>query len=376
MKNAVTAEEIKLVDLKVQYQEIHEEICSAIKNVIEESAFILGKYVQEFEDSFARFCNTRFAIGVASGTDALTLTLRALGIGPGDEVITVPNTAAPTAEAISHTGAKVVFADIDPETYNIDPREAEKKITRRTRAIIPVHLYGQPAHMDELKELCQANGLMLIEDAAQAHGAEYKGQRVGGIGDAGCFSFYPSKNLGAYGDGGAVVTNDERIADKVRMLRDHGRHEKYTHEIEGYNSRLDGLQAAILSVKLKYLDEWNEKRRRLASIYDELLSSINGVDIPKNKDIVTPVYHLYVIRVRNRDSLRKKLKQENNIQTGIHYPTPLHLQPAFAYLGLGKGSFPIAEEAASSILSLPLYPEMTQEQAEAVADAIKQHLSS
>lgn len=374
MKDTATVEKIKLVDLEAQYQATREEIWSAMRNVVEESAFILGKYVEEFEAGFAGFCKARFAIGVASGTDAIILSLRALGIGPGDEVITVPNTAFPTAEAVSLAGAKVVFADVDPKTLNMDPREAKKKITRNTRALLPVHLYGQPAEMEALKELCRTHNLMLIEDAAQAHGAEYRGQRVGTIGNVSCFSFYPSKNLGAYGDGGAVVTNDERIADKIRMLRDHGRHEKYCHEIEGYNSRLDALQAAILSVKLKYLDKGNEKRRQHAQHYDKLLSHAKGIITPRMPDTAKSVYHLYVIRVKNRDLLRKKLMEEN-IETGIHYPIPLHLQPALAHLGLGKGSFPVAEEAASTVLSLPLYPEMTKEQIETVADAVKQHVS-
>ncbi len=374
MEDTATAEKIKLVDLDPQYQAIGEEIWSAMKDVVENSAFVLGRHVKAFEDDFAGFCNARFAVGVASGTDALVLAMKALGIGPGDEVITVPNTAFPTAEAITLSGASVVFADINPETFNIDPAVAEKKITRKTRAIIPVHLYGQPAQMDELKELCRDRKLRLIEDAAQAHGAEYKGQRVGAIGDAACFSFYPSKNLGGYGDGGAVVTNDERITEKVRMLRNHGRHEKYLHEIEGYNSRLDALQAAILSVKLKYLDGWSEKRRQHARYYDKLLSSVEEVTTPKILDGVKSVYHVYAIRVKDRDLLRKKLKEEN-IDTGVHYPVPLHLQPALAYLGLGKGSFPMAEEAASTVLSLPLYPEMTNEQIETVVDAVKQHVT-
>ena len=374
MEDTATAEKIKLVDLDPQYQAIGEEIWSAMKDVVENSAFVLGRHVKAFEDDFAGFCNARFAVGVASGTDALVLAMKALGIGPGDEVITVPNTAFPTAEAITLSGASMVFADINPETFNIDPAVAEKKITRKTRAIIPVHLYGQPAQMDELKELCRDRNLRLIEDAAQAHGAEYKGQRVGAIGDAACFSFYPSKNLGGYGDGGAVVTNDERITEKVRMLRNHGRHEKYLHEIEGYNSRLDALQAAILSVKLKYLNGWSEKRRQHARYYDKLLSSVEKVTTPKVLDGVKSVYHVYAIRVKDRDLLRKKLKEEN-IDTGVHYPVPLHLQPALAYLGLGKGSFPMAEEAASTVLSLPLYPEMTNEQIETVVDAVKQHVT-
>ncbi|MEE9487221.1 MAG: DegT/DnrJ/EryC1/StrS family aminotransferase [Candidatus Brocadiales bacterium] len=372
MERIATAEKIRLVDLGAQYQAIHKEIWSAMRNVVENSAFVLGKHVKDFEGDFAAFCNARFAIGVASGTDALTLSLKALEIGPGDEVITAPNSAFPTAEAITLTGAKVVFADINPDTFNIDPAEVEKKITKKTKAIMPVHLYGLPAQMDELEELCRTHDLKLVEDAAQAHGAEYKGRRVGTIGNVACFSFYPSKNLGAYGDGGAVVTNDEAIADKARMLRNHGRHEKYCHEIEGCNSRLDALQAAILSVKLKYLDEWNKKRRQHARYYDELLSSVENVITPTIPAKMKSVHHVYVIRVRDRDNLRKKLK-EDNIDTGIHYPIPLHLQPALAYMGLESGSFPKAEEATSTILSLPLYPEMSKEQVERVADAVKQH---
>ncbi len=373
MERIATAEKIRLVDLDAQYQAIHEEIWSAMRNVIENSAFVLGKPVKDFEGDFATFCNARFAVGVASGTDALTLSLKALEIGPGDEVITAPNSAFPTPEAITLAGAKVVFADINPETFNIDPAEVEKKITQKTKAIMPVHLYGLPAQMDELEALCRTHDLKLVEDAAQAHGAEYKGRRVGTIGNVACFSFYPSKNLGAYGDGGAVVTNDEAIADKARMLRNHGRHEKYCHEIEGYNSRLDALQAAVLSVKLKYLDEWNEKRRQHARYYDKLLSSVEDVITPTIPATMKSVHHVYVIRVRDRYNLRKKLK-EDNIDTGIHYPIPLHLQPALAYMGLGSGSFPRAEEATSTILSLPLYPEMSKEQVERVADAVKQHV--
>lgn len=374
MRNTTMMEKIQLVDLKAQYLGIQEEVNSSIRRVIEEGAFILGKYVKEFEEAFASFCRAKHAVGVASGTDAITLALKAMGIGPGHEVITAPNSAAPTAEAIGLAGAKVVFADIDPETYNLDPEKVKKAITSRTRAVMPVHLYGQPADMDAFREIAGAYGLRLIEDAAQAHGAEYKGQRAGTLGEAACFSFFPSKNLGAYGDGGAVVTNDPLIAERVSMLRDHGRKEKYTHEIEGYNSRLDALQAAILSVKLKYLEGWNECRRKRARQYDELLSPIQGVTIPRVRPGLKHVYHIYVIKVENRDSLRKNLK-EMGIQTGIHYPLPLHLQPAFAHLGLPRGTFPRAEEATSKVLSLPLYPEIRAEQIEAVAEAIKLHIS-
>jgi dTDP-4-amino-4,6-dideoxygalactose transaminase len=370
MKDTVLMEKIQLVDLTAQYQAIQEEVNSSIRRVIEEGAFILGKYVKEFEEAFTRFCRARYAVGVANGTDALTLTLKAMGVRAGHEVITAPNSAAPTAEAIGLAGAKVVFADIDPETYNLDPEKVKKAITSRTRAIMPVHLYGQPADMDAFREIARDYGLRLIEDAAQAHGAEYKGQRAGTLAEAACFSFYPSKNLGAYGDGGAVVTNDPLIAERVYMLRDHGRKEKYLHEIEGHNSRLDALQAAVLSVKLKYLEGWNESRREKARLYDELLSPIQGLTIPRVLPGVKHVYHVYVIKVVDRDGLRKKLK-EMGIQTGIHYPLPLHLQPAFAHLGLPSGSFPRAEEATAKVLSLPLYPEMRTEQVETVVEAIR-----
>lgn len=367
-------EKIQLVDLTAQYLGIQEEINASIRSVIEEGAFILGKYVKEFEEAFAGFCRARYAIGVASGTDAITLTLKAMGIGAGHEVITTPHSAAPTAEAIGLAGAKAVFADIDPETYNLDPEKVKKAITSSTRAIMPVHLYGQPVDMDAFRQIAREYGLRLIEDAAQAHGAEYKGQRVGTLGEAACFSFYPSKNLGAYGDGGAVVTNDPFIAERVYMLRDHGRKEKYTHEIEGYNSRLDALQAAILSVKLKHLESWNEQRREKARQYDELLSPIQGLTIPKVLPEVKHVYHLYVIKVEDRERLRKSLK-EIGIQTGIHYPLPLHLQPAFTHLGLPRGTFPNAEEATSKVLSLPLYPEMRTEQIETVVEALRLYIN-
>jgi dTDP-4-amino-4,6-dideoxygalactose transaminase len=374
MRDTVVMEKIQFVDLQAQYLNIQEEVNSSMKKVIEEGAFILGKYVKEFEEAFAVFCRAKYAVGVANGTDAITLALKAVGIGPGDEVITAPNTAAPTAEAIGHAGAKVVFADIDPKTYNLDPEKVRKAITPKTRAIVPVHLYGQPADMDAFRAIAREHGLRLVEDAAQAHGAEYKGQRAGTLGEVACFSFYPSKNLGAYGDGGAVVTNDPLIAEKIRMLRDHGRKEKYVHEVEGYNSRLDAIQAAVLTVKLKYLEGWNENRREKARLYDALLSPVRGVTIPRVLPGIKHVYHLYVIKVEDRDGLKKKLK-EIGIETGIHYPLPLHMQPAFAHLGLSRGTFPRAEEATAKVLSLPLYPEIGSEQVEAVAKAIKSFIS-
>lgn len=371
--NKIAVGKIPFVDLKAQYSSIRDEIQEAINGVLEDTNFILGKHVKKFEEDFARFCGVRFAIGVGNGTEAITLALKALGICPGDEVITVPNTAAPTAEAITSAGARVVFVDIDPDTYNIDASKIAEKITKRTKAIVPVHLYGQPCNLDEVMRVAKTFNLKVIEDAAQAHGAMYEGKRVGSIGEAGCFSFYPSKNLGCYGDGGAVVTNDKDIALKISMLRDHGRKEKYLHAFEGHNSRLDALQAAVLQVKLKYIDEWNERRRKNAQFYTELLSDVNSVTVPKILTGAVPVFHLYVIKVKDRDALMARLKGEG-IETGIHYPLPLHLQPAYAYLGMKKGSYPASEFATEHIISLPMFPELKREQIEMVVDAIREYL--
>lgn len=362
---------IPFVDLKVQYESIRNEIQEVVNGVLEDTNFILGKHVKKFEDDFARFCGVKFAIGVGNGTEAITLALKALGIGAGDEVITVPNTAAPTAEAITLAGARVVFVDIDPDTYNIDASKIAEKITKKTKAIVPVHLYGQPCNLDEVMRVAKTFNLKVVEDAAQAHGAIYEGKRVGSIGDAGCFSFYPSKNLGCYGDGGAVVTNNKDIASKVSMLRDHGRKEKYVHEFEGHNSRLDALQAVVLQVKLKYIDKWNERRRENAQYYTELLSDVNVVTVPEILTGTVPVFHLYVIKVNDRDALMAGLKEEG-IETGVHYPLPLHLQPAYAYLGNKKGSYPAAEFATKHIVSLPMFPELRMEQIEMVVDAIRE----
>jgi len=319
---------IPFVDLKAQYDSIKEEIDEAIQNVINNTSFIMGEELKKFEKEFASFCNTKYAIGVANGSDALILALKACGIGEGDEVITVPHTFISTAEAISNVGGKVVFIDIEPKTYTMDVSKIEEKINKKTKAIIPVHLYGQPADMDPIIELAKKYNLKVIEDAAQAHGAEYKGEKVGSIGDVACFSFYPGKNLGAYGDAGIVVTDNEEIAEKVKLLRNHGRiTKKYEHEIEGYSSRLDNLQAAILRIKLTYLNEWNDRRRNNAKKYNKLLSNIGGIITPYEADYAKHVYHLYVIRVvkEGRDKLREELKSKG-IATGIHYPIPLHLQ--------------------------------------------------
>ena len=352
---------IPLVDLKAQYDSIKNEIDEAIQNVLNNTSFIMGEELKKFEEEFSKFCDVKYAIGVANGSDALILALRACGIGEGDEVITVPHTFISTTEAITHVGGKIIFVDIDSKTYTIDVSKIEEKINDRTKAIIPVHLYGQPADMDPIIRIAKKYNLKIIEDAAQAHGAEYKGKKVGSIGDVACFSFYPGKNLGAYGDAGMVVTNNEEIAEKIKLLRNHGRIiKKYEHEVEGYSSRLDNLQAAILMVKLRYLNKWNDMRRRNAKKYNELLNNIGEIIIPYEADYAKHVYHLYVIRTEGRDKLREELKQKG-VATGIHYPIPLHLQPAYSYLGYNKGDFPISEECSQKILSLPMYAELSKE---------------
>jgi len=367
--------DIPLVDLKSQYETIKDEIDRAISSVFERSEFIMGSDVKLFEEEFAKFCGAKFCVGVSSGTDALHLALLACGIGKGDEVITVPNTFIATTEAITMSGAKIVFVDIDPESYNIDKNQIKKAITSKTKAIIPVHLYGQPADMDAITKIAKENSLFVIEDASQAHGAFYRGKRVGAIGDIGCFSFYPGKNLGAYGDAGAIVTNNKELADKVKLLRDHGRIKKYEHEIEGFNKRIDSIQAAVLRVKLRHLDRWNELRREKALLYNKLIENYDGIITPKIIDEAISSYHLYVIRTKKRDLLQRILK-EKNISTGIHYPIPLHLQPAYRYLGCKNGDFPQAEKAVKEILSLPLYPELSNHQIEKIVAIIKESPTS
>ncbi|NIO20787.1 MAG: aminotransferase class I/II-fold pyridoxal phosphate-dependent enzyme, partial [Candidatus Aenigmarchaeota archaeon] len=312
---------------------------------------------------------TAFAAGVGSGTEALWLALLALGIGPGDEVITAPNTFIATAEAISFCGARPVFVDIDEETHNITPALIEAAVTDKTAAIIPVHLFGQCADMDPILKIARKHGLFVVEDAAQAHGAEYKGKKAGSMGDAGCFSFYPGKNLGAYGEAGAVVTNDPEIDQKVRMLRDHGQAKKFDHALIGWNSRMDGFQGAILSVKLKYLDEWNEARRGNAKLYDKLLSGIDGIITPQEAEFNRHVYHLYAIRAKLRDALMKSLA-EKEIFCGIHYPVPVHLQKSYEFLGYKKGDFPVAELYAEEYISLPMFPELSKDQIDYVSREI------
>ena len=359
---------IPFVDLKAQYYSIKEEIDNAISCVIQDSAFIGGKYAKAFEQSFADYVGVKNCVGVGNGTDALCIALKALGISDGDEVITVANSFIATSEAITMTGARVVFVDCDKDSYNIDIDKLEQVITSKTKAIIPVHLYGQPAEMDKIADVASKHNLYVVEDAAQAHGADYQGQRIGTIGDMACFSFFPGKNLGAYGDAGAIVTNDDNLARKARMIANHGRIEKYNHEFEGTNSRLDGLQAAILDVKLKYLDKWTERRRTIAKMYDAGLKDI--VITPNVLPDVKHVYHLYVIRAKNRDRV-KELLAEKGIATGIHYPIPLPFLEAYSYLGHKPADFPVTYSMKDEILSLPIHGDMTDEQVEHVIASLK-----
>ena len=365
---------VPFLDLKAQYQSIKNEIAIELQKVLDNTAFAGGPFVAQFEKEFASFCQTDFAIGLGSGTAALWAAIQGLGMGKGDEVITTPNTFIATAEAISFSGAEPVFVDIDEQTYNINPELIEKAITPRTKAIIPVHLYGQMAEMDNIMEIARAHGLYVIEDACQAHGAEYKG-RIGSIGDASCFSFYPGKNLGAYGEAGAVVTNNTELAGRIRMFRDHGQKEKYYHSIIGWNARMDGFQGAVLSVKLKYLNEWNESRRKNAHLYNELLANFNGIITPQEASYAKHVYHLYVIRTQNRDAFMAALA-ENDVFCGIHYPVPLHLQDAYRSLGYKKGDFPVAEKCCEQLISLPMFPELTSEQISYVVEKIKNIVNS
>ncbi|MBS3136902.1 DegT/DnrJ/EryC1/StrS family aminotransferase [Candidatus Woesearchaeota archaeon] len=355
---------IPFVDLKAQYNQIKQEIDAKISEVVSNTDFIMGQNVASFEKEFAQFCGARFCSGVSSGTSALYLALKAAGIRQGDEVITAANTFIATTEAISQTGAKIKLVDCDPETYTINPTEVEKAITSKTKAILPVHLYGQCANIKALKEIADKHHLLIIEDAAQAHGAEHHGKRVP-IADIACFSFYPGKNLGAYGDAGAVVTNNEKIAELVNAYRNHGRlpGEKYEHSLEGYNERIDALQTAILSIKLKYLDSWNSMRRKNAALYNKLLADVKGIVTPIESSFNKHIYHLYVIRIlnKNREEIMEILKKQG-IATQIHYPIPLHQQRAYKHLNIPEGTFPISEQYAKQILSLPMYPEMTEEQ--------------
>lgn len=360
---------IPFVDLKAQYNSIRDEIAVAIQRVLDNTSFILGKEVFTFEEQFAEYVGAKHCIALNSGTAAVQLAVQACGIGAGDEVIVPANTFFATAEGVSTAGATPVFVDCDAVSYNIDVTKIEAAITPRTKAIMPVHLYGQSADLDEIFIIADKHNLLVIEDAAQAHGSLYKGGRVGAYGKAGAFSFYPGKNLGAYGEGGAIVTNNDEVARHARLLRDHGSIEKYKHEIVGYNFRLEGIQGAILQVKLKYLDGWNNLRRMHAAMYNELLQD-SGLILPTEMDYARHIYHLYVVQSEKRDELQKHLG-ENDVQTGIHYPIPIHLQKAYENLGYKNGDFPEAERQTPKLLSLPMFPELTEDQIKKVCDAIK-----
>lgn len=361
--------EVPYLDLKAQYQSIKSEINAAVSAVLESSQFVLGAEVAAFEREFAAYCGTAECIALNSGTSALHLALLAAGVGPGDEVITVPFTFVASVAAVIYARARPVLVDIDPRTFNMDPAAIEGAITPRTKAILPVHLYGQPADMDPIMEVARRHGLVVVEDAAQAHGAKYKGRSAGSIGGIGCFSFYPTKNLGAYGEGGAVTTNNTEFAKTVRMLRDWGQDCKYHHVQRGYNYRMEGFQGAILRVKLRHLERWTEKRRTIARQYSELLAGC-GVELPVEMPWARHVYHVYTVRAEDRNGLQSGLQAEG-IHTAIHYGLPAHLQPAYADLGYGKGSLPLSEAAAEQVLSLPIYPELSDRAIAKVAQAVR-----
>lgn len=361
---------IPLLDLKAQYASIKSEIDAAVLGVLASAQYVLGDEVARFEQEFANYCGVRHAVAVNTGTSALHLALLAAGVGPGDEVITVPFTFVATASAICYTGARPIFVDVEPSTLTMDARQLEAKITPATKAIVPVHLYGQMADMDEIKAIADSYGIPVIEDACQAHGAEYKGARAGSIGLSGCFSFYPGKNLGACGEGGMAVTNSDDQARTMRMLRDWGQEQRYHHILKGFNYRMDGIQGAILRVKLRHLEDWTEARRAIAHRYSALLGGSTVVKTPVELAGRRHVYHVYAVRSRDRDGLRRVLDAEG-IQSGLHYPIPVHLQKAHADLGHQAGDFPVSEAAAQDVMSLPIYPEMTMRQVEMVVEALE-----
>jgi dTDP-4-amino-4,6-dideoxygalactose transaminase len=363
-------EKLYLLDLVAQYRTIKPEIDAAIEKVVSTGGFILGKTVEEFEAAVAAYVGVKHGIGVNSGTDALYLALKAAGVGPGDEVITTPFTFIATAEVITWIPAKPVFVDICPDTLNIDPARIEAAITPKTKAIMPVHLYGQAADMDEIMAIAAKHKLAVIEDCAQSLGAKYQGRQTGSIGHIAGLSFFPSKNLGAYGDGGMVLTNDDAMVKECRVLRQHGSDKKYHHVKIGVNSRLDALQAAVLHVKLKYLNQWNQARQERAAYYNRLFAGVGDITVPQVRGDNEAIYHQYTLRTAKRDAMVEHLGK-SGIPNAVHYPIPLHLQPAFANLGVTKGSLPAAEDAASRVFSLPIYPEITQSQQDQVADAIK-----
>jgi dTDP-4-amino-4,6-dideoxygalactose transaminase len=361
---------IPFSDLSLQYLSLKEEIDASIQRVLDGGWFVLGREVQAFEEEFAKYVGARYAVGVGSGTEALHLGLVACGVGPGDEVITVSHTAVATVAAIELTGARPVLVDIDPLSYTMDPAYVEESMGPATKAIVPVHLYGQMADLDPILSIARRHGLKVVEDAAQAHGAEYKGRKAGSVGDVGCFSFYPTKNLGAFGDGGLVVTSNADLAERLRLLRQYGWRERYVSSMRGTNSRLDELQAAILRVKLKKLDEWNGVRREHAALYDELLADA-AVITPVEMEYAKHCYHIYAVRSRQREELRRFLR-ENDVGVLVHYPVPVHLQEAYADLGFGEGSLPVTEQVASEVLTLPVAPEVTKEQIRKVCDLVRE----
>ena len=363
---------VPMVDLKIQYDAMKEEINNAVLSVIQNTAFIMGPQGKALEQSIAAYHGVRYAVGVASGTDALHLALRAADIVPGDEVITTPFTFIATAEAISYVGAVPVFIDIRPDTFNMDVSQIASKITKRTKAILPVHLYGQSVDMGPLLEIARKHGLKVIEDCAQSFGSEYKGKKTGSFGEIGCFSFFPSKNLGCYGDGGMVITDDQKLAERLQSLRNHGSKVRYYHDEVGYNSRLDEIQAAVLNVKFKRIDVYNDQRRANAALYNKQLA-VPGVQTPVESGDGKHVYHQYTLRLKDRDAVKKRL-DDAKMSSMIYYPVPLHLQKAYKDLGMGPGSLPVSEQAAGEVLSLPMYPELTGEQIKTVAEAVKKAL--
>jgi dTDP-4-amino-4,6-dideoxygalactose transaminase len=366
---------VPFLDLNAHHAALRSEFDRAIGEVIDSGAFAGGPFVEKFEADFAAFNHSQYAVGLGSGTEALWLALLACGVGPGDEVITVPNTFMATAEAITYCSARPVFVDVDEKTYTMDPAGLEKAITVRTKAIIPVHLFGQAADMDPILEFARKHDLFVIEDAAQAHGAEYKGRKAGTLGHAGCFSFYPGKNLGAFGEAGAVVTGNFQLQEKIRILRDHGQVRKYRHTMIGWNCRMDGIQAAVLSVKLQHLERGNSLRRAHALQYSRAFGGMDGVETPFEAPYARHVYHIYAIRVQERERLMWLLK-EKGIQCGVHYPVPIHLQKAYQSLGYKNGAFPISEEIAREFISLPMFPELTRPQVEMVALAVKEAIAA
>ncbi|MFA5072406.1 MAG: DegT/DnrJ/EryC1/StrS family aminotransferase [Nitrospirota bacterium] len=364
---------IPMVDLKIQYEALREEMNNAVLNVLDSTHFILGPQGKALEEEIAAFHGVTYGIAVASGTDALHLALRAAGINQGDEVITTPFTFIATAEAASYIGAVPVFVDIRPDTFNIDVELIERAITKKTKAILPVHLYGRPVEMDALMQIAKKHGIMVLEDCAQSFGAEWNGKKTGSFGALGCLSFFPSKNLGGYGDGGMVITDDKTLVERLLSLRNHGSRVRYYHDEIGYNSRLDEIQAAILRVKFKHIDEYNAKRRNNAALYNKYLSVL-GIETPSEQAATKHVFHQYTIKVKNRDAVKKKLDAENKISSMIYYPVPLHLQAAYKDMGMRLGSLPQAEKVAQEVLSLPMYPELTEAQIKEVADSIKKAL--